>query len=373
MKRRLLGVAGVVLAVPMLSWGAQQVQLSPEEQARAGLLVRPVLTRTFGDQIRVVGLVVRAPGSTVTVKTVVGGRVEGILAMPGTAVKRGQPLLTLHSHELRHLQSELLKAAEHALLAQSRLKAGEELLEIQGISRIDLERRRQEALEARLALQAVRAELLDLGYSEKDLEDLQQRSTPDPHLTVYSPAPGVVLSLGVEEHEWVEAYAPLVVIGDPGRVELKLQIPPDQASRIAAGDRVEFVPVGRPDLAGRGEVLTSVPEVDQTTRTIVIRVKIVQAATALVPGVFVEGTLTHGSARSAPSVPEAAVSRVGGEDVVFVKLASELFEVRPLKLGAFNGTRYEVLSGVDEGEQVVVRGAFFLKSKLLSGGEEGEE
>lgn len=372
MIRKIALIGGLVLASPMLSPAAQQVHLSPQEQARAGVLVRPVLERTFGDQIRVVGVVVRAPGSTVTVKTVVGGRVEKVMATPGTVVRRDAPLLTLHSHELRHLQAELLRTRQRALLAQSRLRAGEELLEIEGISRIDLEQRRQEALEADLALQAIEAELLDLGYSQADLDRLKAEANPDPHLTVRAPAGGVVLSLEVEEHEWVQAYAPLVVLGDPARLELRLQVPPDEASLIGQGDRVEFVPVGRPDLTGLGEVLTSVPEVDPTTRTIVIRARIVKTADRLVPGVFVEGTLTHGEARRAPSVPAAAVSRLGGEDAVFVKVGPEVFEARPVKLGAFNGTRYEVRAGVLEGDQVVVQGAFFLKSKLLSGGE-GEE
>ena len=49
----------------------------------------------------------------------------------------------------------------------------------------------------------------------------------------------------------------------------------------------------------------------------------------------------------------------------------ETFEARPVELGRFNGTRYEVLSGVTVGEDVVVDGVFFLKSVLVKGGTEG--
>lgn len=367
---RWLTTLAVCSAVAASASGAgERVRLTAEEQARAGIVVRPVLERTFGDQIRVVGQVVRSPGSTVTVKTVLSGRVEKILATPGMAVTEGQPLLKLHSHSLHRLQSHLLGAEERAKLAEVQLAAGQQLLEIEGISRLELERRRQAALAARLEAEAARAELMDLGYSEEAIEGILSRRAPDPHLVITAPSPGVVLQLRVEEHEWVQGYAPLVVVGDPRRVELELQIPPDQASRVGAGDRVEFVPVGRPDLSGRAVVLTSVPQVDPTTRTIVIRARIETPAEGMVPGIFVEGTLVHGEARTAPSVPEAAVSRLGSTDVVFVRVSADTFEVRPVELGMFNGSRYEVRSGVAVGEEVVVRGGFFLKSALLKGGD----
>jgi len=371
--RRELVILMMALAVwtiqPAAAHSGERIALDTEEQARAGIVVRPVVEQSFGDRIRVVGLVVRSPGSTVTVKTVVGGRVEKLLATPGTAVRAGQPLLTLHSHELHRLQSDLLQSVELAKLAQLRLRAGEQLLQIEGISKMELEQRRQKALAARLAADATRAELRDLGYSPGEIEGILTRAVPDPHLTILAPASGVVLQLDVEEHEWVQGYAPLVMIGDPRRVELELQIPPDQASRVAAGDTVTFLPVGRPDLGGKAVVVTSVPQVDPTTRTIVIRARITGSSRGMVPGIFVEGALMHGQSRTAPSIPEAAVSRLQDRDVVFVRTGPEEFEVRPVKLGVFDHNRYEVLSGVTAGEEVVVNGAFFLKSKLLKSAE----
>jgi multidrug efflux pump subunit AcrA (membrane-fusion protein) len=90
------------------------------------------------------------------------------------------------------------------------------------------------------------------------------------------------------------------------------------------------------------------------------------------PGAFVEGTLTHGTERRSPSVPESAVISMGGEDVVFVGVGEGAFEVRRVEIGLSNDSRYEVLSGVDLDEQVVVQGVFFLKSALVKGGDGGE-
>jgi len=360
-------VFAIVLLAPIMGATAEQVRLNADEQARAGIVVRPVLERSFGDQFRIVGQVVRSPGSTTPVKVVVPGRIEGILATPGTRVKADQPVLLMHSHALHGLQSDFLRAAEQLRLAEIRVEAGRKLLELEGISRMELEERKQRAFGARLEVDATRAELMDLGYTDDELKEITSRRNPDPHLTIRAPSAGVVLELGVEPQEWVQPYDLLMVIGDPSQIELELQIPPDQASSVARGDHVEFIPVARPEARGTATVLTSVPQVDPTTRTIVIRASIDASRAPLVPGVFVEGMLTHGEARTAASVPEAAVTRLGADDAVFVRLSPDTFEARPVVLGQFNGSRFEVSSGVSEGEEVVVEGVFFLKSAMLKG------
>jgi cobalt-zinc-cadmium efflux system membrane fusion protein len=355
-----------------LATAADTVELDPQAQARAGIVVRPVLERTFGDQFRIVGQVVRAPGSSLVLKTVVAGRVEGLEVAPGDAVAAGDPLVILHSHELQTLQATLLRGEKAARLANLRVDAGRQLLEVQGISQLELEAREEAALDAKLALASSKAELIDVGLTAGEVDALLESGTTDPHLAVRAPASGVVLELPVHEHEWIQAYDPLVTLGDPQRLELELQVPPDQVNRVSRGDVVEFIPVGRTDTRETATVLTSVPEVDAATRTLTIRAAIDPAAEeTLYPGVFVEGTLTHGDPRSAPSVPESAVIRVGSNDVVFVQTGPSTFVARPVGLGLFNGTRYEVREGVSVGEEVAVQGVFFLKSALVTG--EGEE
>ncbi|MCB1034486.1 MAG: biotin/lipoyl-binding protein, partial [Acidobacteria bacterium] len=124
-----------LLLVPRAEAG-ETVRLSAAAQARAGVLVRPVEARSFGDQIRVLGKAVRAPGATQTVKSIVDGRVERILVTPGDAVEANQALLEIHSHMLHELQGRLLRESEALKLAEARLEAGRQLLEIEGISRV---------------------------------------------------------------------------------------------------------------------------------------------------------------------------------------------------------------------------------------------
>ena len=364
----------VVIALAAIAWPAaasEVVTLDASAQSRAGIQVRPVETRTFGNRIRVIGQVVRSPGTTVTVKAVLAGRVEAVHVAPGDRVRAGDLLAELHSHDLLAMQGELLRADGQARLAENRLQAGRQLFALDGISRQELELREQTALSAALESAAAREEMIDLGVADDTVERLLSERQTDPHLPVRAPLDGVVLELPVQQHEWIQAYEPLLVIGDPKRVELELQLPPDQAASVGPGDPVEFAPVGHPGMTGLAEVVTRVPEVDPTTRTVKVRGLITQGAPDLFPGVFVDGTLTHGAARETASVPESAVIRYRSSDVVFVRTSPTTFELRAVSLGVFDGTRYEVLEGLEPDAEVVVQGVFYLKSALVKG--EGEE
>jgi cobalt-zinc-cadmium efflux system membrane fusion protein len=287
-------------------------------------------------------------------------------------VKAGQPILTLRSHDLHALEGDLLRKDEKRKYTEDRYRAGKELYDLEGISRMDLEMRRHEFLDARIEFQAAENELEGLGYTPGAVNRILGQERPEGILTIRSPGEGVVLELGVQRHEWVQAFQPLAMVGDPRQLELHFEIPPSEASRIGAGERVEFMPAGDPDAMGTAQVITSIPRVDPTTRTVTVRADIISYPGVPLPGIFVEGTWTRGHERRAPSVPEAAVIRIAERDQVFVRTGADQFEPRPVRLGQFDGARYEVLDGLRVGEEIVTQGVFFLKSALLKDSGEGE-
>lgn len=363
---------GLMLAAAVPTVSAEVIELDSRQMERAGVVVEPVTEKTFGDTARLVGQVIRVPGSTLTLKAVIPGRVEEIRVAPGDRVQAGELLVELHSHELLFMQSRLLQARERARLAATRLEAGRELYAIDGISRLDLQEREQEAFATELDFNIARGELLDHGYPEAALDAVLETRATDAHLPIFAPVNGVILELAVQNMEWVEQFETLVVMGDPKRIELELQIAPDRAAAISAGDHVMFTPVGRPDMVGRATVVSKVPQVDPGTRTIKLRAEIVEGGSTLYPGVFVEGSVEHGEKRTATAVPDSAVINMAGRDVVFVEQRDGVFELRQVKLGVFDGAEHEVIEGISVGERVATRGVFLLKSTLIgSGSEEG--
>ncbi len=371
MKRfRLLLVLIFVIGPPVPMSDA--IHLNKVAQNRVGIVVDPVSVHSFGDRTRIVGEVVRSPGTTITIETSVQGRVKDLMVSPGDAVEAGQPILTLQSHELHSIEGDLLRKNEKKKYMEDRYRAGQELFDLEGISRMELDMRRREFLDARIEFEAAEHELEGLDYTPRAVNRILERERPEGLLTIRSPGDGVVIELGVQKHDWTQAFQSLAVIGDPSQLELHFEIPPSEASRVGVGDRVEFMPAGSPDAIGAAQVLTSIPKVDPTTRTVTVRAEILSYPGVPLPGVFVEGTWTRGHERSTPSVPEGAVIRIADRDQVFVRAREEEFEPRPVRLGQFDGERYEVLDGLRVGEEIVTQGAFFLKSALIkdSGGDE---
>ena len=269
-----LVIALLVCAVFPLTTASERVTLDAAARARAGIVVRPVLERSFGARLSVVGEVVRAPGTTISVRTSYDARIEELLVAPGERVRRGAPLLRVHSHEIQHGAAEYLRYVEELRMAESRVQAGEELLALEGISRLELERRRQEAYNARLRVEAERHHLQDMGLTPSDLETMVEHGSPEGVATLAAPSDGVVLSLNAQQHQWYQAFDPLVEVGDPDRVELQIQVAPADAGRVETGQTVEFAPVGYPERAGRAQVISAIPVVDPVTRTVTVRARI---------------------------------------------------------------------------------------------------
>jgi cobalt-zinc-cadmium efflux system membrane fusion protein len=97
-----------------------------------------------------------------------------------------------------------------------------------------------------------------------------------------------------------------------------------------------------------------------------VRVVVDNADRRLRPGQFVHATLHVSSEaqREAILLPQSAVSQIAGQPSVFVRIAENRYEVRPLELGLRHGNRVEVRRGLAAGDEVVVEGAFALKSEL---------
>ena len=67
------------------------------------------------------------------------------------------------------------------------------------------------------------------------------------------------------------------------------------------------------------------------------------------------------------TIPVMAVQKDKGRDLVFVQTASDRFEPREVTIGLPVQGRVPVLKGVSEGERIVTKGAFALKSELNIG------
>jgi hypothetical protein len=111
-----------------------------------------------------------------------------------------------------------------------------------------------------------------------------------------------------------------------------------------------------------GRTIYVYPTVEEQTRTAKVRLEFANRGGRLKPGMFAT-VLLSGTEVSALTVPTDAVLEAGTDQVVFVARGEGRFEPRPVTVGRRTREDVEILSGLDEGEQVATGAAFFLDSE----------
>jgi multidrug efflux pump subunit AcrA (membrane-fusion protein) len=113
--------------------------------------------------------------------------------------------------------------------------------------------------------------------------------------------------------------------------------------------------------------------VDEKSRTVKVRVETQNDGLLLKPNMYIQGEVLEAvSTREVLTVPAEAVQTINGEPVVFVRVGTDRFSVRPVEPGDRNGDRRIILRGLDGSEAVVMTGAFNLKGELLKSSLAGE-
>lgn len=311
------------------------VALAPVRQA---VLARPVI----GD-----GSVV--PWQELVIGTEIGGlRVVEVGFEPGDAVRRGQVLVRLDpaipTAQAAQAEAALGEAEAALRMAQADLRRSLELVRTDIASRQTLDQRQSAAQQAEARLQVARA--------RRDEAAARAEQT-----TIEAPEDGIVSRRSVLLGAVVQPGQEMLRLIRDGRLELDARVPeldlagirPGQAVRVTHGERV---------IEGRVRALA--PVVAGETRLGIVHVAL-PPGSGLLPGMFARAEIAPAEARPALVVPqEAVVFRQAGPVAFVLPPGSERVAQRDLATGARRDGLVEVVSGLADGEQVVVAGAGFL-------------
>ncbi|MBF0504736.1 MAG: efflux RND transporter periplasmic adaptor subunit [Candidatus Omnitrophica bacterium] len=135
----------------------------------------------------------------------------------------------------------------------------------------------------------------------------------------------------------------------------------DEASAVRPGQKVSFESPSFPGKVFHGEVSGIAPVLDSQSRTIRVRVKVDDKEKILRGEIFGSATIDVDLGEKL-AVPEDAVLDSGTRQIVHV-VHDDVFEVKEVRLGAKARGYYEVLSGLQEGDKVVVSGNFLIDAE----------
>jgi RND family efflux transporter MFP subunit len=162
-------------------------------------------------------------------------------------------------------------------------------------------------------------------------------------------------------------------LAETSKLRLVLSIPESVAGQIHLGDPVK-VRVQALDQEIEGRVARFADSLDRQTRTMETEIDFDNRSGRLIPGMYTEARLSLREKKNALTIPLEAISRNGEEATVLAVNADNIVEERKVRLGLEDSTRVEVLSGLQEGERVIIgnRGEYHngekIQPKDVSGG-----
>jgi RND family efflux transporter MFP subunit len=323
--------------------GLAGVTLSEKGIALAGVRTVAATRDTARRVVRAVGRVVPDETAVRHVHAKVAGYVERLHAsFTGQRVAKGDPLLDLYAPDILASEEEFLGA----LASARRLAAGDAAERESAAALVDAARRR-------LALYDV---------PEAVIAAIEREGRARRAVTLTAPVAGYVTNKGIVEGQQIEPGMELYTITDLARVWVEADLYEQEAGAARIGREATLTLPDDPSQRLTGKVTYVQPVLDPESRTIRVRFEFANPDLALKPGMFADVAITL-DASTGVSVPETAIIDSGTRQVVFVALGNGRFEPRLVHLGVRGDGRAEVVSGVADGEQVVVGANFLLDSE----------
>ncbi|RPJ45324.1 MAG: efflux RND transporter periplasmic adaptor subunit [Candidatus Latescibacterota bacterium] len=324
--------------------GLAPVTVSSAARERIGLTLGTVERRPMAREVRTVARIATDEKRLHRVTLKFDGWVERLfVAVTGQEVARGEPLLTIYSPELLSAELEYL-AARRA--AEKMRVSDDPSLEATGG---DL-----------LASARKRLELWDIGDGE--IDRLEKTGEAEKYVTIYAPASGVVLERNVLPGERVAPGAVLMTVADLGAVWADASIYESDLRFVRVGMPFELTLPYWPGKSFTGEVIFVSPTVDPATRTLIARLAVPNRDLLLKPGMFGDARLFYELGERL-TVPETAVMFSGTRAYAFRDEEGGRLAPVEIEVGTRADGRYEVVTGLFEGDRVVTSANFLIDSE----------
>jgi len=285
------------------------------------------------------------PIETLDIRARIDGNLDDVLVREGQYVSAGQLLARFESSEQestqRSAEADRASAQTDLSAAQWNLDQSKELFKAGAIAERDLKVAEQNVDAAKAKLAAAEARLRSTSVASRDTR-------------VIAPANGIIEKRLAGPGEHVSRGATMFTLVRNQVLELMASVPERQASAVRTGQPVSFVAIGR---TFDGRVARVSPTVDPTTRAVTVYVQIPNANGALKGGTFASGRVVQRTVSNALTVPAQAIHQAQetGQPYVY-RIANESIDITPIQIGVVDehAGRVEVLSGVSEGDRVII-------------------
>lgn len=317
------------------------IELSDQQIQLGNILVDTIRKGRIGSEIELTGTLNLNASRLASVSARVMGRIEKLyVKTTGEYVAKGSPLYDLYSEELNNAKQEYIAAIERKTLFKE-----------------------QSLINFDELIANARTKLRLWGMTDAQIKALEKNKIASVTTTFYSAESGYVTSLDVSEGSYVMDGASIIQLADLSTLWAEAQIHTTQFYQIPKGAPATVLVAGS-DKKINGRVEFANPEVATETRINLLRVLVPNPGTELKPGMSVIVRIRN-AARSGLSIPADAVIRNANGGTVWVQIGKNRFSSRMVTTGLESDGLTEIVSGLTEGDAVVVRGTYLMHSEFI--------
>jgi Cu(I)/Ag(I) efflux system membrane fusion protein len=317
------------------------LKIDEKRQALANITTIVIGENSLSGTKQLNGRLVINPEQSSYISSRVAGRIEQLYVREtGVQVSKGQPLYKLYSEQLATLQQEYLMS-----IAQEKQFEGDKI--------------------ERQIVASAKQKLLLYGQSEQQLQQLVKTQKKDPFVVFYAPEGGIVAEVSVTQGQYVTEGSPVLRLEGYGQLWVEADVYPNEAKNVKQGQQVKVVIAGWED---RPQVMTIsfiTPVLQSGTQLTQIRGSILNPGNQWQPGLQAKVFLPAKNKGNVLTLPVNAVIRDGKGMHVWLKKGKDSFEPKLVKTGQENDNQVEIVEGLNNGDQVVVTGAYLLYSEYV--------
>jgi Cu(I)/Ag(I) efflux system membrane fusion protein len=319
------------------------VKISSAVENNLGVRVAPVLKEKLVLPVKTVGTVQFDESRIQHVHSRVEGWIESLgVSASGDPVSKGQILYEIYSPALVSAQEEYLAA----------VRSGNKNL-----------------------INASSGRLYALGLTPTQAKKLARRGKVEQRISVVAEQDGVVIDLNVRKGMYIKPSTEVLSIGSLDSVWIIGEVFERQAYLVKQGQDVNVELNAMPGKSWSGSINYIYPKLDPKTRTLNVRVRVLNADHVLKPNMLANLTVIGSASEETLTIPQQALIKAGHHNrvvkalgdgrykSVLVSIGSEGLSDQDGTVGAVKESRVQVLSGLSEGDSVVTSAQFLIDSE----------
>ena len=338
-------LAALILMLALSSCGGKEKAATAEEEnVKLNVKTATVEERDVADIVTLTASVEADKINNISSNS--PNRIKQILVDDGMVVKKGQRVAVLDDVNTTSYQLQVDNAKANLRNVELNYNRAAELLKIGGGTRQQVDQMELQLVNARNAL----------ASAERALRNVQENTV------LTAPVSGVVTARNYDPGDMTGSL-PILTIGTVNPVKVVVNVNESDFSRVHTGMPAELTLEAYPNEKSIGKVTLVAPTVDANSRSFGVEVTVPNPTNRIIPGMFGRLELNLGNAMTAV-VPDKAVEKQRGSGNYFVYIVRDgKLVYSQVELGRRLGDTYQILSGVEPGEQVVVSE----KSRLTNG------